>query len=63
MPNMKKRAFALAGIAGALAMSGLITSCTTVKPGAPGAPTRGMIPGVTPGALPATAQAQPPAAP
>jgi uncharacterized lipoprotein YddW (UPF0748 family) len=38
-PNMKKRAFALAGVAGALAFSGLLTSCTTVKPvAAPGAP-------------------------
>lgn len=33
--NLKKRAFALAGVAGALALSGLITSCTTVKPSAP----------------------------
>ena len=35
LPNMKKRAFALAGLAGALAMAGLLTSCTTVKPIAP----------------------------
>ena len=32
---MKKRAFALAGLAGALALNGLLTSCTTVKPSAP----------------------------
>jgi uncharacterized lipoprotein YddW (UPF0748 family) len=31
-PNIKRRAFALAGIAGALAFGGLLTSCTTVKP-------------------------------
>jgi uncharacterized lipoprotein YddW (UPF0748 family) len=32
---MKKRALALAGLAGALTVSGLMTSCTTVKPTAP----------------------------
>ena len=32
-PNLKKRAFALAGIAGAFALGGLVSSCTTtVKP-------------------------------
>jgi uncharacterized lipoprotein YddW (UPF0748 family) len=35
VPNMKKRAFALAGLAGALTVAGLMTSCTTVKPTAP----------------------------
>lgn len=35
LPNMKKRAFALAGLAGALTAAGLLTSCTTVKPVAP----------------------------
>jgi uncharacterized lipoprotein YddW (UPF0748 family) len=35
LPNMKKRAFALAGLAGALTVAGLLTSCTTVKPVAP----------------------------
>jgi uncharacterized lipoprotein YddW (UPF0748 family) len=35
--NLKKRAFALAGIAGALALGGMLTSCTTVEPQAPGA--------------------------
>jgi uncharacterized lipoprotein YddW (UPF0748 family) len=30
--NIKRRAFALAGVAGALAFSGLLTSCTTSKP-------------------------------
>jgi uncharacterized lipoprotein YddW (UPF0748 family) len=34
-PDMKKRALALAGLAGALAVSGLMTSCTTVKPTVP----------------------------
>jgi uncharacterized lipoprotein YddW (UPF0748 family) len=32
-PNLKRRAFALAGAAGALAISGMLTSCTTTKPG------------------------------
>jgi uncharacterized lipoprotein YddW (UPF0748 family) len=32
---MKKRAFALAGLVGALSMAGLLTSCTTVKPTVP----------------------------
>jgi uncharacterized lipoprotein YddW (UPF0748 family) len=49
-PNMKRRAFAFAGIAGALALSGLMTSCTTVKPSAPVA-------------VPVSAEIQPPAAP
>lgn len=31
-PNIKRRAFALAGVAGALAFSGVLTSCTTIKP-------------------------------
>jgi uncharacterized lipoprotein YddW (UPF0748 family) len=36
-PNKKRRAFALAGVAGALAVGGLLTSCTTTRPGqAPG---------------------------
>jgi uncharacterized lipoprotein YddW (UPF0748 family) len=34
-PNMKKRALALAGLAGALTVAGLMTSCTTVKPTTP----------------------------
>jgi uncharacterized lipoprotein YddW (UPF0748 family) len=37
-PNLKKRAFALAGVAGALALSGLMTSCTTVTPSVPASP-------------------------
>jgi uncharacterized lipoprotein YddW (UPF0748 family) len=32
-PNFKRRAFALASVAGALAISGMLTSCTTTKPG------------------------------
>ncbi len=55
-PDFKKRAFALAGIAGALALGGVLTSCTTVDPQAPGA-----------AGQPATPQAgsatEPPAAP
>jgi uncharacterized lipoprotein YddW (UPF0748 family) len=31
-PNIKRRAFAFAGAAGALALTGLLTSCTTTKP-------------------------------
>jgi uncharacterized lipoprotein YddW (UPF0748 family) len=50
-PNMKKRAFAFAGLAGALALSGLLASCTTTKPGV-----------VAPGAVVATGEL-PPAAP
>ena len=34
-PDFKKRALALAGLAGALTMAGLMTSCTTVKPTVP----------------------------
>jgi uncharacterized lipoprotein YddW (UPF0748 family) len=40
-PNLKKRAFALAGVAGALTMGGLISSCTTtiaVQPADPAVP-------------------------
>ena len=36
-PNLKKRAFALAGVAGAMTLGGLVASCTTV-PVAPPAP-------------------------
>ena len=43
-PNLKKRAFALAGVSAALALGALMTSCTTVnkpvvavKPALPGA--------------------------
>jgi uncharacterized lipoprotein YddW (UPF0748 family) len=49
---MKKRAFALAGAAGALAFSGLLTSCTTVKK-----------PGVSPTAAVASGGDLPPPAP
>lgn len=56
-PNLKKRAFALAGVAGALALGGLTTSCTTVKPPAPdvNAPVAGVPPrgaGIEPPAAP-----------
>jgi uncharacterized lipoprotein YddW (UPF0748 family) len=34
-PNLKKRALALAGLAGALTVAGLMTSCTAVKPTTP----------------------------
>jgi uncharacterized lipoprotein YddW (UPF0748 family) len=42
-PNMKKRALALAGLAGALVASGLMSSCTTVKPVAPLTPPAGTV--------------------
>jgi uncharacterized lipoprotein YddW (UPF0748 family) len=54
-PNKKRRAFALAGAAGALAFSGLLTSCTTTKPG--------QAPGSTPGSAPPAAGDMPPPAP
>lgn len=41
---MKKRAFALAGVAGAMALGGMLTSCTTVKPDAPAAAIPGTVP-------------------
>jgi uncharacterized lipoprotein YddW (UPF0748 family) len=47
-PNLKKRAFALAGVAGALAVGGLITSCTTAPVAAPPAPTPPPKPPVPP---------------
>jgi uncharacterized lipoprotein YddW (UPF0748 family) len=50
-PDMKRRAFALAGVAGALALSGLLASCTT----APKA--------TVPGAAPVAGADMPPAAP
>ena len=62
-PDMKKRAVALAGVAGAMALSGLLTSCTSVAPrvATPGVATPGVA---TPGVLPAPGnQVEPPAAP
>ena len=46
-PNFKKRAFALAGVAGALGLGGLMTSCTTVKP-VPAAGPKPAVPSVRP---------------
>ncbi|WP_307735330.1 glycoside hydrolase family 10 protein [Massilia soli] len=63
---MKKRAFALAGIAGAMAMGGLLTSCTSVRPAAPGVATPGadMPVAKAPLTVPAVGkQSEPPAAP
>jgi uncharacterized lipoprotein YddW (UPF0748 family) len=37
-PNLKKRAFTLAGMAGALSLGGLVSSCTTTVPVAPTPP-------------------------
>lgn len=58
-PNLKKRAFALAGVAGALAVAGVITSCTTLPPAADKATT----PGPGPGPAPAGTETEPPPAP
>lgn len=59
-PNLKKRAFALASIAGAMTLGGLISSCTTtpVKPSGSPAP-RPALPPVPP--APASALTPPPA--
>jgi uncharacterized lipoprotein YddW (UPF0748 family) len=54
-PNIKRRALALAGAAGALALGSLLTSCTTTK--------RGEAPTATPGSVPATGGDLPPPAP
>ena len=65
-PNSKRRALALAGVAGALALGGLMSSCTNVPRTEPGNPVPpGTLP--PPGSGPATVQGgtetQPPAAP
>lgn len=56
-PNFKKRAFALAGVAGALAVAGVITSCTTVPPIPVKPPAAGPVP------TPAGTETEPPPAP
>lgn len=56
-PNFKKRAFALAGVAGALAVAGVITSCTTVPPAGDRPPLPGPVP------APAGTETEPPPAP
>ena len=58
--NLKKRAFTLAGLAGALALGGLMTSCTTVAPVPPG-PVKPPVPGPRP--APGGTDLIPPAAP
>ena len=60
-PNLKKRAFALAGVAGALALGGLVTRCTTVEPVKPVPPATPLGPGAPP--VVAGAALVPPAAP
>ena len=62
---MKKRAFALAGVAGALTLGGLVASCTTVKPGAPasGTPPAKRPPGASPASVPGGTAFTPPPAP
>ncbi|MES2318397.1 MAG: family 10 glycosylhydrolase [Pseudomonadota bacterium] len=57
-PNLKKRAFALASVAGALTLGGLVTSCTPVKP--PATPGIKPLPPVAPVPL-ATGPVPPPA--
>ncbi len=57
-PNLKKRAFALAGVAGALALGGLVSSCTTVEPARPAVPPAPPAP-----AAPGDPALVPPAAP
>ena len=53
-PDRKRRAFALAGMAGALAMSGLFSACTTT-PGAGTIAAAGAGGGVSPAPAPAVA--------
>ncbi len=62
---MKKRAFALAGVAGALTLGGLVASCTTVKPAAPAAakPPAARAPASAPPPLASGAALTPPPAP
>ena len=65
---MKKRAFALAGVASALTLGGLVASCTTVKPTAPAAPAAGALSGAraagsTPATVPGGSALTPPPAP
>jgi uncharacterized lipoprotein YddW (UPF0748 family) len=63
-PNLKKRAFALAGVAGALTLGGLVTSCTSVAPVVtPDAKPPAPQPTPTPVPPPAVAEPTPPAAP
>ena len=64
-PNMKKRAFALAGVASALTLGGLVASCTTVKPGAPasGPPAAPRAPGAFPASVAGGTAFTPPPAP
>lgn len=64
-PNLKKRAFALAGVAGAITLGGLITSCTTtgVRPADPVAPKPTPVPPKSTAAVPAGTALTPPPAP
>ena len=52
-PNLKKRAFALAGMAGAMTLTGLVSSCTTTTPAPAPAPRKApapRAPAITPAA-------------
>ena len=52
-PNLKKRAFALAGMAGAMTLTGLVSSCTTTTPAPARAPRKApapRAPAITPAA-------------
>lgn len=62
-PNLKKRAFALASMAGALTLGGLVASCTTTPPPAPKKPPPPPAKPPVPGAPPPAAQLNAPAAP
>lgn len=56
-PNLKKRAFALAGLAGALTIGGLISSCTTPVAPTPGKPAPKPVPKPGPKPVPPAAGA------
>ncbi|WP_426209529.1 glycoside hydrolase family 10 protein [Massilia sp. TWP1-3-3] len=65
-PNLKKRAFALAGMAGALTLGGLVTSCTTTTPAVKPTPPAPAKPLKSPGAptpVPPSADLNAPPAP
>ncbi len=62
-PNLKKRAFALAGVAGALTLGGLVASCTTVPVATPTPPPVPKPPAPRAPAPPPAVQLNAPAAP
>ena len=62
-PNLKKRAFALAGVAGALTLGGLVPSCTTTTPAVTPTPGAAGKPPVVHAPLPLGPELNAPAAP